>query len=195
MAGVINHLADAHLFHKKAALWRGFSSVEEHNDVVMDSIITQCGARDVLILGGDTCFAEGWKFDELVKRHAPKKFLHEMSIIMKNAGGNHDRQRLSQSKYIRAHAALFEHEFKGNRIIATHIPIHSCSFPRWNINVHGHLHDHQVNEPQYVNVSWEQCLRPVTITEVYEKYERQMRDAMMAHLDNVDYVKPHGFFK
>lgn len=194
MAGVINYLMDPHFFHEKAAEWRGFSSVEEHNDVIMDSIITQCGARDVLVFGGDVCFATADRFDDLLLRHANRKFFNGMSIIMKNAMGNHDRQRLQRSQFISTHGALFEHECMGRRVIASHIPIHPSQFPRWNINAHGHTHDDQIDDPNYVNCCWEQTGRPVTIAEVVAKHDKQIADELSCRLDNKPYVKTGKFF-
>lgn len=81
--------------------------------------------------------------------------------------GNHDIDKLSYySKYfddIRAYVCK-----KG--FILSHIPIHEGSLARWQINIHGHLHAHSVEDKRYRCVSVEQTdYRPILLDRVLEE--------------------------
>ena len=57
-------------------------------------------------------------------------------------------------------------------VICTHIPIHPASLERWDLNVHGHLHDNVVMkdgkpDPKYFNVSVERMYyTPQTLDQI-----------------------------
>lgn len=56
-------------------------------------------------------------------------------------GGNHDTRKLSEYvDYFERVVGAWE---IGQKIIATHIPVHTSQLEeRWNLNIHGHLHSH-----------------------------------------------------
>ena len=40
--------------------------------------------------------------------------------------------------------------------VLTHIPVHPSQFPRFRLNIHGHLHLKVIADTRYINVSCEQ---------------------------------------
>ena len=196
MAGNVFVGSDWHLFHKKAAAWRGFKSVEEHNDWVVSTAIESIGSRDSLILGGDVNFGTAQQFDALLKRHMGTKFHHTlrqighptedpkylelkltfvMPFTIKNTMGNHDRNRITESKCIASHHGSLEYGFKTHartlrkmndpfdklyvggeastnaNCVFTHIPVHPECMTRWTYNIHGHTHSGIIDNPLYIN--------------------------------------------
>lgn len=181
MAGVILVGSDWHLFHKKAAAWRGFKSVEEHNDWIVSTAIESVGSRDTLILNGDTNFGTAQQFDDLIKRHLGSKFHHvnydkfAMPFVIKNVKGNHDRTRIDNCECIANHHGSLEYSFmthartmrkindpldkiyaegdssKKANCVFTHIPVHISCMTRWTYNIHGHTHASIIDNPLYIN--------------------------------------------
>lgn len=57
-----------------------------------------------------------------------------------------------------------------DRMLLTHIPIHTESLGRFRANIHGHIHAHPSFGPQYVNVSVEAIdYTPVSLEEISAK--------------------------
>lgn len=134
-------IADLHFGHKKAAEIRGFPDPQAHDDAIVKAWNEVVTKRDVVYVLGDV-----FRLDRVP----------ELLGIKKLALGNHDQYQ--PEKY----APLFSKVqgcFEFDDSILTHIPIHPCQFPRYRLNVHGHLHDRPLllNDPRYRNVSWEKC--------------------------------------
>lgn len=57
-----------------------------------------------------------------------------------------------------------------DRHILTHIPVHESQKYRFRANIHGHLHEHNIDDPWYINVSCEQIdYTPIAWEEVRVK--------------------------
>jgi len=122
--------------------------VTQHNRVVSPS-------SKVYFLG-DVALGKSAKAFEILGRMNGEK------VLIK---GNHDIAPLSiYAQYFKDVRAC--HSLDG--MILTHIPIHTESFSRWKLNIHGHLHYRRVlkegtkiPDPRYLNVSME-CLPDYT---------------------------------
>lgn len=179
MAGIVRYLGDPHLLHPKVVEDRGFDSQEEHDAAVVDSIYKACRARDSLILAGDICFGGAQGFISLMREGAVRNDDYYRSgkrplpddwrpaFNIKVAQGNHDSfamlLELYNSGWISMFGAMFERKTKHGHILATHVPF---QLDRWDYNIHGHLHGEIREEREYLNCSWEQHKRPVTLEEL-----------------------------
>lgn len=181
MAGIIRFLGDPHLKHERIWPGRGFSSMEEHDTAVVDSIYQTCERGDSLYLTGDICFGGAVVFEELmfaglVRHMARKGVKHKIDpntrpdFSIKVSQGNHDKTlmliQLMESGWITKFSALFEFYDKvlEKKIVVSHVPMF---LDRWDYNVHGHLHRTLHNQStKHLNSSWEQFNRPVTLTEL-----------------------------
>lgn len=142
-------IADLHLGHKKLAQVRGFSSVEEHDQKLVDNWNSVVTKKDVVYVLGDVFRVER---------------LSDMRGIKKLTLGNHDQYPPERYlKYFTKIASYYEYD----NCLLSHIPIHPCQFPRYRKNVHGHMHTHDIDDPFYVCVSAEQIdLTPVLLNSV-----------------------------
>ena len=148
--------ADLHLGHRGITKYRKqFVSVEEHDNVVWDNLLSTVGKRDTIFLLGDICFAPEWAV--ALRRLACNKIL-----VM----GNHDIKDVSC--YSRVESLL---GYKSCWL--SHCPVHPQELD-WSkkYNIHGHLHDSFINDPRYFNVSLEHInYKPILFTEVYEQLQ------------------------
>ena len=133
--------------------WDNIIDMEEDmismwNDVVSDN--------DFLIHVGDVAMNRTG-YDRVMPRLNGRKILVQ---------GNHDEMSLNvyQEHFEHIVPMLSVYEIA----IITHIPVHPDSIGRYNVNIHGHLHNKRVltsaGEPdsRYVNVSCEQVrFRPI----------------------------------
>jgi len=124
-------------------VFKDVEEMDEHMVTQWNSVVRPC---DRVYHLGDVVMNR--KFLPIVERLNGKKVL-----IM----GNHDifgsKEYLKYFEDVRAYKI-----FPKERIICSHIPVYSEVFPRWELNVHGHLHDNNVKEfsEKYLNVSVEQ---------------------------------------
>lgn len=75
MAGIVKHLGDTHLGHKKVFKPRGFDTQEAHDAAVIDSIFQGLKSRDVLELAGDICFIGAEGFIRLMREGAKRNLM------------------------------------------------------------------------------------------------------------------------
>lgn len=138
---------------------RPFTSLEEMHSVMIERFNSRVTPEDKTYFVGD--IALNPKYLELVKHFNGTK------VLIK---GNHDTAKIARYtelfKDIRAY-----HQFSG--VLISHIPVHPESLGRWGVNIHGHLHDHNVRLPdgtldkRYFNVSVEQLdYYPITLEEI-----------------------------
>lgn len=178
MAGRTLFLGDPHLGSENTAKWRGFESVEEHDEAIMDSIVSELMSRDTLVLAGDIDWRGGDHFDECFERACIKKFGGMINVTVRVVMGNHDKYNsLRKSKCITSFHGSCEYgsEWKEGKVVVTHIPVHPDCLDRWVVNVHGHLHEKLIDDPRYINCSWEQNERPILLEDVVESMRLKMK--------------------
>lgn len=147
--------ADLHLGHVNITKFRPqFFSVEEHNEFVIDNLLSTVGKRDKVFLLGDIVFKGGEKYAEILKSMAANKVL----VL-----GNHDG--------ITGWANSVEAALGYKKSWLTHIPVHPQELDyRKEFNIHGHLHETFINDPRYFNVSLEATnYKPVLLEDVLEQ--------------------------
>ena len=149
---------DLHLDHRNIVKYRPkFSSVEEHNEVVMDNIRSVDTKRDTLYLPGDNAFSV--EALSLIKELPCRK----IAIL-----GNHCTERVKfhhlVDVYDNIHSALV---YKGFWL--THIPVHPSCIDMKRGNIHAHLHDLFINDPKYICVSIDHNnYKPFTLNQILD---------------------------
>jgi calcineurin-like phosphoesterase family protein len=159
-------IGDTHWGHKNICNFRTqFSSVEEHDEVILDNILSTVGKRDTLWLLGDCFFTE----DSLDNLREINKHVRTTHLVL----GNHDsdsgvrqnnlRTVLSEGLVSKV-GALFK--YKGFWL--SHAPIHDQEL-RGHMNIHGHTHDEVIPDDRYVGVSCERVgYVPVSFSRIKE---------------------------
>jgi calcineurin-like phosphoesterase family protein len=145
-------IGDTHFGHKRVIEFekekRPFSSIEEHDQALVDNWNSVVTKRDIVWHLGDVLFTKE-SFELLSRLNGLKK------LVL----GNHDVFPLTeyQKHFSEIYGAV---KYKG--FILTHVPIHDSQFYRFRGNIHGHLHSSRLEDDRYINVSAEQIgLTPV----------------------------------
>jgi len=116
---------------------RPFSSAEECDEFMVEAWNKTVGVNDKVYHLGDVAMAG--KHLGILDR------LNGTKVLIK---GNHDIEK--PSKYLQ-----YFKDIRGshmlNKLVLTHVPVHSGSLDRWRGNIHGHLHSYAVIAPAYVN--------------------------------------------
>lgn len=162
-------LSDLHLHHKnilsftdsEGNLIRGkdFKTIEEHDDLIIENINKKVRIQDKLYILGDVAMHK--KALPIIDRINTKKRI----LLL----GNHDQDRtkeyLKYFKAVRAYKIM-----PGEGIIFSHIPIHENGLQgRWRANVHGHLHQNELEDKRYINICCEQTnYQPLELEEIKE---------------------------
>lgn len=161
-------IADPHLGHYKIIdftddeenLLRPFSSIEEHDDLIIGNINKLVRPCDKLYMLGDVV---------MYRRNFPilDRIITKKRILIR---GNHDifklKDYLPYYTDIRAYKVMPKHG-----IIFSHVPIHPCQLEgRFKLNVHGHMHHNKIDDKRYFNICPE-CIgyNPIELEEILER--------------------------
>jgi len=163
----VRFIADLHLSHLNMATRRGFSTVEEHDEHIIERWNSVVHKRDVTYILGDVT----------MEKSAPYALLNRLNGLKHVVLGNHDRRQDVKKllEYVESVAGMIQ--YKG--VILTHAPIHTRELEyRFKYNVHGHIHNNQVMlfhpddpyqspNPSYICVSCERVsYLPKTLEEL-----------------------------
>jgi len=173
-------ISDTHFGHKNITNHRKsllYSTMEEHDEFVLDNILSTVSKRDTLWILGDIAFSVE-AFNEYVLKIADR--VTNLNVIF----GNHDMDsgarpnpRLYNQRNIRTFGL-----FKYKKAWLSHGPIHPAEL-RGKFNIHGHVHYASIDDPRYINVcvespivmykpvTWQQILETKPI-ETYENLQR-----------------------
>lgn len=159
-------IGDTHWGHRNILKYRPeFSSVEEHDEVIFDNIMSVANRRNHLWLMGD-CF-----FNHESVRHLDR--IAAAFAAVKFVVGNHDTDNDERQEVLKRviHICTKVHSLvKYREFWLSHAPIHTCEL-RGRFNVHGHMHSQSVGDDRYLCVSCEQVdYKPVTLEQVREKF-------------------------
>lgn len=144
----IRYYSDPHFGHLNMALRRGFKTVEEHDEHLVSEWNKIVGKKDVT-----------WILGDITMEKSNYEILDRLNGIKKVILGNHDEPQhipklLTFVNKVCAVRYVKSKEF-GN-IIFSHIPIHPQELEyRYNINIHGHVHENTLPDKRYINVSAE----------------------------------------
>jgi len=140
--------SDLHLGHKLAANIRGFSGIDEHDEVILTNLEENLKKKDKLFILGDVCFSTP-QLKELMRRIP--------CTIVDMVIGNHDM--LPCRRYLEAgiNNIIGMTKYK-KKFWLTHAPIHPQELMGC-VNIHGHIHDKGITKPlgsrDYYNVNVE----------------------------------------
>jgi len=137
--------SDFHFGHKVIAekYRQKFSSNEEHDHFILDQI-AKMNKRDILFVLGDFIF-DSEKYDWYIEQ------LSKMSPRIKLIMGNHDSRLLyKETRLPKLEIQLPLYSYKGNWL--SHCPIHPDEL-RGKFNIHGHLHNANLDDSRYFDVS------------------------------------------
>lgn len=153
---------DLHLDHKNICNFRPqFNTMEEHNQIVMDNILSTVTKRDKLYLMGDIAFSLDAL--ELIKSIPCQKVL---------VCGNHEiNQNITMKHLVDVYDSIHAlTQYKGYWL--THCPIHPQEIRGRKGVIHGHMHYKSIdNDGRYVCVSLEQTdYKPIKFEEVAERF-------------------------
>ena len=135
----------------------GFGCVEEMNEHMIKCWNSVVGPQDKVIHCGDVAFGK-----------EALNLCHRLKGIKYLVMGNHDNYDIHS--YLDIFHKLHGVKYIGrNEAICTHVPIHNTSLRDFKVNIHGHLHTSEINDPRYFNVSVEQIdYTPISLDEIKE---------------------------
>jgi calcineurin-like phosphoesterase family protein len=129
----VRFIADLHLSHINMALHRGFSTVEEHDEHIIEKWNSTVHKRDVTYILGDIT----------MEKSSPYHMIDRLNGIKHVVLGNHDRQQDVKKLLEHVNSVAGMVQYKG--VMLTHCPIHPMELDyRFNRNIHGHIHEKQV---------------------------------------------------
>jgi len=171
--------SDHHLYHNKIIEFSRpqFSSLEEHNEFIVDRHNYVVRTEDVVYFLGDVCLSTSKQEDyDILKRFNGKKRL----VV-----GNHDtpeRIKIYHQYFekIYGYSTIGQKNGRDAAAIVSHIPVHPSQLEeRFKFNIHGHLHQETIKlsdgtlDKRYVCVSLEQInYTPISLEEIYEKVKQ-----------------------
>ena len=130
---IVRFIADLHLSHTNMALHRGFSTVEEHDEHIIEKWNSTVHKRDVTYILGDIT----------MEKSSPYHMIDRLNGIKHVVLGNHDRQQDVKKLLEHVNSVAGMVQYKG--VMLTHCPIHPMELDyRFNRNIHGHIHEKQV---------------------------------------------------
>lgn len=130
---VVRFIGDLHLGHVNMAIKRGFKTVEDHDNHIIQCWNSVVHKRDCTWILGDVTM-------ESSKSYPLLKHLNGMKKVVL---GNHDRPSdiLELMKYVQCVSGMVN--YKG--IWLTHCPVHERELEfRVPRNIHGHIHEHKI---------------------------------------------------
>lgn len=144
---------DLHLGHGNIHKYRPrFETAEEHDQYVIEEVLSKGGARNQLLLLGDCFFTE----ESLDALREFRKAYGKIILIL----GNHDTDTSIRKANIRTmikedlvdelHGTLKKWGFWWS-----HVPFHPDEL-RGRINIHAHSHGKVIEDPRYIGLSLEQ---------------------------------------
>ena len=175
------YISDTHFCHDQMVGpegWRPFSTMEEHDETILENIIKTVGSGNKLIHGGDFGMGkpEDGKLEAYLKRIVDAGIILDFLAI-----GNHctDAKLKIYGKYFKK---IHAYRTIGDDAILSHIPIHENQLGRWSFCIHGHIHKNIVMrqkdvcdpniyepDPRYINICVEQWdYKPIHQSVIWE---------------------------
>lgn len=150
--------SDWHINHQNVCRFREqFENVQQHNEFIFDNYCSVVRPKDKVFLLGDI----GFDLDGL-------KAIKKLPGIKELVVGNHCKEK---KRKITMHDLMDTfHDVHGfmryKDYWLSHCPIHSDEL-RGRYNVHGHTHNHNIDDPRYFNACLENTdYKPVSLEEL-----------------------------
>jgi calcineurin-like phosphoesterase family protein len=154
--------ADLHIEHASIVKFRTrhdgspFNNTQEHTAYLKERWNETVKPKDTVLILGDAVFGA-----------SNIQILKEFNGVKKLIMGNHDSY--PAAKYLEVFNSVHSSMQIASTIL-THIPVHPCQFPRYQANVHGHLHDMRIDDPRYFCVSMDQIeCKPILLADVFAR--------------------------
>jgi calcineurin-like phosphoesterase family protein len=152
--------SDWHFGHKRVITFEndyrakalGVSTIEEHDEYITDTILTNVGKRDILYVLGDNGDVDQ-TFDVFAKCEAQQ---------IRYVPGNHDKETAIERLATIPKVSVFPPATYKQHWV-THHPIHPVEL-YGRKNIHGHVHSKSVQDENYINVSVEAVGKPVIVS-------------------------------
>lgn len=164
-------ISDTHFFHANmlkfkdngGGLIRPFDSVKDMNEYMIMKWNSVVKDNDNVYHLGDVTFDYGKEFNQLMSRLKGRKRL---------TLGNHDKIKGTNLLDWFEKVDLWK-GFKEWNFTASHMPLMLQSLRDGAYNVHGHVHQNSLNNPNYINVSVEvRNYTPVSIEEISAEIQK-----------------------
>ena len=135
--------SDLHLGHKRIHKFRPqFETAKEHDEYVFERLASSINKRDTIYFLGDTAFSKEW-----LDKIGQLRCFHKVLIC-----GNHDLERgLTMRDMVNTYDKVFAF-LKKNHFWFSHCPIHPDELRYLHGNIHGHTHNHEIENGRYINV-------------------------------------------
>lgn len=151
--------SDTHFGHLKALEFRpGFSSIEEHNEFIIDKWNSVVNPSDLVWHLGDVALGNKSFISCVGRCHGRKK------LIL----GNHDNYKIQE--YLPYFDEIYGVIKAYHGMVLSHVPIHTQNLDlRWGKNIHGHIHspEQYTLDDRYINVCTDVCdFKPVHLDSV-----------------------------
>lgn len=149
-------IGDTHFGHKLIARVRGFSSIEEHDEALIENWNSVVKKRDTVWHLGDVAFGKQ-NLEKVARLNGTKK------LVL----GNHDQYQMSE--YMKYFSKIFGIvRYKEN--VFSHAPVHPNELIyRWKFNVHGHSHNKEYlpDDDRYFCVTADHIdLTPIRLSDI-----------------------------
>lgn len=155
-------ISDTHFHHSKVLEFektaRPFSSIEEHNETIVQNWNSVVSDNDIVYHLGDVILGSA-DFSIL------KRLKGEIRLIP----GNHDTDHKIRGYLENGVSKIMGyHEIKSHGFFCSHVPVHASQLEtRFKFNIHGHTHSYVIPDNRYINVSCEQIgLTPIHLDEI-----------------------------
>jgi calcineurin-like phosphoesterase family protein len=168
--------SDHHFNHLRMATMRGFATMEEMNEKIIEN-------HNKVVKGNDTTYLLG----DFTFRQDPENFIKRMNGHFYFVFGNHDAREIRHPKIIHSVKGFYDIKLHDQKITLCHYPMvtWNCShYGAWNL--HGHHHHPTIIQEKFpgkrMNVAMEAInLTPVSFDEVVAYMDKQP--------DNWDLIK------
>ena len=136
-------ISDLHFGHTNLAVHRGFKDSDEQDELIIANWNSVVGKNDMTWILGDIGMESKSHYHLLDRLNGNKR------VIL----GNHDSPKHVPEllKYVNNVGSMVK--YKG--YLLTHCPIHPIEMEKFNINIHGHMHEEIIPDDRYINVSCE----------------------------------------
>lgn len=153
-------MGDGHFAHRNILKYRPeFSTIEQHNQTIIDNINAVVTVRDKMFFMGD------WVFDDSALALIAKIKCPNKHLVL----GNHDDYNVDFTKVFK----WVSGPIKYKEFWLTHIPVHPMEL-RGKRNIHGHMHRSAINDPRYFCTSAERLnYRPISLQDIRRIFSEQ----------------------
>lgn len=154
--------SDLHLGHTNLILnKRGFKSVEEHDEYIIDTWNNTVHKKDKIFLLGDIA----------METHKYYPLLGRLKGLIHLIPGNHESPQ--HVKHILQYVNTISGNIKYKEFWLSHMPIHPDEI-RNKKNIHGHVHELSLKDDRYINVSLEVIgYKPISIDEIRDTINKK----------------------